>query len=164
MLRSRAKHRPFQMDTGKAPAFLFKRHKIEDYSYDWHNTALPPAVLSSSDPIRKPRLLSTSQRSRKRKQQQSMVHYQFLFFFSSRNNSSFTSGIFFYFLPPPPNQPTQWRKHRSKRHLWPLTAHTSDNLHCLSSPPHCNCDKQQWPWTSCQFTPTHCLNCTDPRL
>lgn len=152
------------MDTRRPPAFVFKKHKI-DCSHDWHNTVLPPAVRSWSNQ-RKPCLLSTSQRTRKGKTQQFIIRYQFLFFFSSCNISPFTSGIFSHCLPPPPNQPTQWREHRAKTHLWPLTAVTVTT--CIASQALLTAtvttSNDLGPLTTCQRRPAHCLNCTDPSL
>lgn len=137
MLRGRAKHRLFQMDTRKPPAFYFKMQKMEEKTWVWYNTVWPPTVLSSFSDPEKPRLLSTSQRTKTGNKQQF---------------SSFSFRATFLHLPQG-FSPTAYLLHRisqpSDRNT-PVTSHCCyrDNLYCLSSSLHRNRDEQQWPWTS----------------
>ena len=129
------------MDTGKPPAFYFKRHKMEEKTRVWYNTVWPPTVLSSfSDPENLACFLPPRELEK------------------DTNSNLLSVSVPFCFCAtllhlPQGFSPTAYLLHRisqpSERNT-PVTSHCRyrDNLYCLSSSLHRNRDEQQRPWTS----------------
>lgn len=118
MLRGRAKHCVFQMDTGKPPAFFaffFKRPKTEEHTQGWQNNFTSHRLLLI--PWSNQRdlfcFLPPREIEKEKNKQEFLISWQLFLLFSSCNISPFTSGIFSHCLPPPPNsQPSDWNTER----------------------------------------------------